>query len=218
MKKVILSAAAIVAFAFSAQAQETETPAFGFAKGNIIVEGNLSWNSSKEEDATQEVKDNNFNFNPKAGYFITDKFAVGVELGIGSDKTETSPVGAPTVEEKTNNFNAGVFARYYFLDLGQRFKTYAEAGVGFGSGKNEIDGVEQYKVSGVNAGIDLGINYFVTKSFAINFGLTDLIAYTSAKRELPNGGGETKTNTFEGNINVFNNFFSTAQFGLTYKF
>ncbi|MCR5863169.1 outer membrane beta-barrel protein [Flavobacterium sp. J372] len=218
MKKIILSAAAIVAIAFSAKAQETETPAFGFSAGNIIVEGNLSWNSTKEEEPGVETKENFFSFNPKAGYFITDKFAVGVELGIGSNKEEVTPDGAPTSEEKTNFFGAGVFGRYYFLELGQRFKTYAEVGVGFGGGKTEVDGTEISKNNGVNAGLDLGINYFITPSFAINFGLADVISYNSFTLEDPATGDETKTNTFEGNINVFNNFFSTATFGLTYKF
>ena len=218
MKKVILSAAALFAFALSVQAQEAETPAFGFAEGNIIIEGNLSFGSTKDEDVAGETKESNFNFNPKAGYFLTNKFAVGVELGIGSTKEEESPVGAPTDEFKTNTFSAGVFGRYYFLDLGQRFKTYAELGVGFGSSKNEFNGTETSKVNGVNAGFDLGINYFVTQSFAINFGLANVLSYTSATAEDPATSEETKTNTFEGNLNVFNNFFSTAQFGLTYKF
>ncbi|MGV3460566.1 MAG: outer membrane beta-barrel protein [Flavobacterium sp.] len=218
MKKVILSAAAIVAIAFSAKAQEAETPAFGFSAGNIIVEGNLSWNSTKEEEPGVETKESDFTFNPKAGYFVTDKFAVGIELGVGSSKTEVSPEGAPTAETKSNFFGAGVFGRYYFLDLGQRFKTYAEVGVGFGGGKTELDGTEVTKNSGVNAGFDLGINYFITPSFAINFGLSDVLSYNSFTVEDSPTGEETKTNTFEGNLNVFNNFFDTATFGLTYKF
>lgn len=218
MKKVILSAAALFAFAFAnAQETTTETPAFGFSAGNIIIEGNLQFSASKDEDATGEVKEGTFNFNPKAGYFLTDKFAVGVELGIGSNKTETTPVGGPTVEEKSNNFNAGVFGRYYFLDLGQRFKTYAEVGLGFGSEKFETDGTETSKDNYFGAGLDLGINYFVTKSFAINFGLANVLSFNSTKTEFP-GGGEVKGNDIEGNFNVFNNFFDTATFGLTYKF
>jgi outer membrane protein len=218
MKKIILSAAAVVAIAFSAKAQETETPAFGFSAGNIIVEGNLSWNSTKEEEPGVETKENFFSFNPKAGYFITDKFAVGIELSVASNKEEVNPDGAPTEETKANFFGAGVFGRYYFLELGQRFKTYAEVGVGFGGGKTEVDGTEIAKNSGVNAGLDLGINYFVTPSIAINFGLANVLSYNSFTIEDTPTGEETKTNTFEGNINVFNNFFDTAQFGLTYKF
>ena len=52
---------------------------------------------------------------------------------------------------------------------------------------------------------------------AINFGLADVLSFQSGKSEFP-GGGETKTTELNGNFNVFNNFFSAAQFGLTYKF
>ena len=53
MKKLLLSALAVCAFTFS-NAQETESTetSFGFAKGDIIVEGNVGFgsNSEKEED------------------------------------------------------------------------------------------------------------------------------------------------------------------------
>lgn len=202
MKKVLLSAVALVAFTF-ANAQE-ESKGFGFAKGNVIVEGNLMFNSTNDKNT--EEKTNEFEFNPKVGYFLTDKFAIGVELGIGSNKEET----AGTETDKGSNFNAGVFGRYYFLDLGQRFKTYAEAGLGLTSGKQ---GLADAKYSGFGAGAGLGINYFVSESFAINFGLTDILSYNSTKWD-----GAENVSEFNANVNVFNNFFTTAQFGLTYKF
>lgn len=202
MKKVLLSAVALVAFTF-ANAQE-ESKGFGFSKGNVIVEGNLMLNSTNDKNT--EVKTNNFEFNPKVGYFLSDKFAVGVELGIGSFKEKT--VGTET--DKNSNFDAGVFGRYYFLDLGQRFKTYAEAGLGMTSGK---EGLAAVKYSGFNAGASLGINYFVSESFAINFGLTDILSYNSTKKD-----GAKNVSEFNANVNVFDNFFTTAKFGLTYKF
>ena len=224
MKKIILSVAAVFAFGFAnAQEEVKEAKGFGFAKGNIIVEGNLGFNSGKETLSAagtdfEENKTSGFSFNPKAGYFVSDKLAVGVELGIGSGKEETTDLIANTTdEEKTNSFGAGVFARYYFLDLGQRFKTYTEAGLGFGSTKNEMNGTETSKVTNFGLGIDLGINYFVTENFAINFGLADVLAFNSSKTEVP-GGGESKGSEISGNFNVFNNFFNTAQFGLTWKF
>ncbi|TWI09278.1 outer membrane protein, partial [Flavobacterium cauense R2A-7] len=115
------------------------------------------------------------------------------------------------------SFGAGVFARYYFLDLGQRFKTYAEAGLGFGSQKWETNGTETRKDSNFGLGIDLGMNYFVTEKMAINFGLANVLGFNSGKSEFP-GGGETKSSSVNGNFNVFNNFFDTPTFGLTYKF
>ena len=203
MKKVLLTAVAVLSLTF-VNAQEEEKAGFGFSKGNVIVEGNLGFGSTNDKNT--EVKTSNFEFNPKVGYFVSDKFAIGVELGVGSNKEET----AGTETNKNSNFNAGVFGRYYFLDLGQRFKTYAEAGLGMTSGKFSL---ADTKYSGFGAGAGLGINYFVSESFAINFGLTDILSYSTAKVD----GGEN-VSEFNGNVNVFDNFFSTAQFGLTFKF
>ncbi len=205
MKKIILSVAAVFAFGFAnAQEEVKEAKGFGFSKGNIMVEGNIGFNSTNDKNT--ETKTNSFEFNPKAGYFLTDKIAVGISLGIGSDKEEV----AGTETDKNSNFNAGVFGRYYFLDLGQRFKTYTEVGVDFMNGKA---GLADAKYSGVEAGAGLGINYFVSESFAINFGLTDVLSYSTKKWD-----GAKAVSEFNGNVNVFNNFFTEAKFGLTYKF
>lgn len=195
---------AVLAFGF-ANAQDSAS--YGFSKGNILLEGNLEFSSTNNKNT--EVKTNSLDFNPKVGYFVTDKFAVGVELEIGSGKTET----AGTETSKSSNFNAGVFGRYYFLELGQRFKTYAEAGIGFGSEKNKAGLAPEVKATGVSAGAGLGINYFVSDSFAINFGLTNILAFSSAKVE-----DAKAVTSFTGKFNIFNNFFDTPTFGLTYKF
>ncbi|MEC4005557.1 outer membrane beta-barrel protein [Flavobacterium sp. SUN052] len=204
MKNVILTVAAIFAFGFANAQEKKESKEFGFSEGNVLVEGNLGFNSTNDKNTKE--KTNSFEFNPKVGYFLSDKFAVGVQLGFGSDKAETN--GADT--DKNSNLNVGVFGRYYFLDLGQRFKTYAELGVNSNSGKT---GLAEAKYTGLGVNAGLGINYFVSKSFAINFGLTDVLSYASNKYK----GGET-VSAFTGNVNVFNNFFDTAKFGLTYKF
>lgn len=204
MKKVLLSAVAILGFTFANAQEEEAATGFGFAQGDIIVEGNLGFSSTNDKNT--ETKTNDFRFNPKVGYFLNDKFAVGVELGVGSDKTEV----AGTETDKNSNFDAGVFGRYYFLELGKRFKTYAEAGVAIESGKA---GLADAKYSGFGFGAGLGMNYFVSDSFAINFGLTDILSYSSKKWD-----GAENVSEFDANVNVFNNFFTTAQFGLTYKF
>lgn len=199
MKKLIFAAIAVLAFGF-ANAQDSGS--FGFSKGNVLLEGNLGLSSTNNKNT--EVKTNSFEFNPKVGYFLTDKFALGLDLGIGSNKEKAVGVDAA----KSSNFNVGIFGRYYFLDLGQRFKTYTEAGIGLNSGK-----VDESKYSGVGFGAGLGINYFVSNSFAINFGLTDILTYNSNKYK-----GAKAVSEFDVNLNVFNNFFNTAKFGLTYKF
>lgn len=204
MKKIVLTLAALASFTF-ASAQEGETSTFGFGEGNILLEGNLGFNSTNDKNT--EEKTSHFEINPKVGYFISDDFAIGVELAYSSDKEED-----PAGEVTANTFGAGAFGRYYFLDLGERFKTYGELGAGFVSTKQEMGGMEA-KANGFGVGLGLGMNYFVTESFAINFALSDVLSYTSAKAD----EGEAVTE-FNGNINVFNNFFTTAQFGLTFKF
>lgn len=203
MKKIILAVAAVCTFGF-ANAQDANS--FGFTKGDVLVEGNFTFRSTNNKNT--EVKENQSQFNPKVGYFLTDKFALGVELGVGSSNAQTRGIST----SESSNFSAGVFGRYYFLDLGQRFKTYAEAGVGFGNTRTGI-GAAEVESSGVGFGAGLGINYFISKSFAINFGLTDILSFNSSKVE----NGEP-VSSFNANANIFNNFFTTAQFGLTYKF
>src|SRR5690554_452060 len=204
MKKLILSAMAVFALSF-AHAQEEEST-FGFGEGNIFVEGNIGFGSTNDKNT--ETKTSNFNFAPKAGYFISDDLAVGLDLGFGSNKTEVA--GTETVKTSTVGF--GAFARYYFLELGERFKTYGEFGIGYATTNDKI---AEAKVNALGAGATLGINYFVTENFAINFALADILTYTSAKGDWD---GAKAVNEFGFGVGQFNNFFATAQFGLTYKF
>ena len=75
MKKLLFAAAAVFAFA-TANAQE-EGSTFGFSQGNILLEGNLGFSSSNDKNT--ETKTNSFEFNPKAGYFLNDKFAAIID-------------------------------------------------------------------------------------------------------------------------------------------
>lgn len=204
MKKLILSAMAVFALSF-AHAQEEEST-FGFGEGDIFVEGNIGFGSTNDKNT--ETKTSNFNFAPKAGYFISDDLAVGLDLGFASNKTEV----AGTETEKISAVGIGAFARYYFLDLGERFKTYGEFGVGYATANDKIADV---KVNILGVGATLGINYFVTENLAINFALADILSYTSAKADVD---GAEAVNEFGFGFGEFNNFFATAQFGLTYKF
>lgn len=212
MKKILLSLA-VLATGAAAQAQEGT---FGFNQGDILLEGSIQSSSVKDEVTVNNIeassKETTTLFNPKAGYFINDKFVLGVELGVGATKL-TEQLGNVQTVEKGNAFYAGVFGRYYFLDLGQRFKTYTEVGLGMENSKYTDDLGVVTKYSGFNAGLGLGVNYFVTPKIAINFGLSDVLSFSSSKDKQTDG----TTNEFNANINVFNNFFSTATFGLTFK-
>lgn len=207
MKKLLLTLTAVAGLTMASQAQE-----FGFGKGNFIVEGNL--NGSSVNDKNTEIKTTKFNFNPKAGYFVTDKIAVGVNLGFGSINTDNKKTDSETAGK---SFGAGVFGRYYFLELGSRFKTYTELNADYTTSRGEATFANTTTKGprtngfGVNAGI--GANYFLTEKIAINFAFANVIGYNTSKTK-----GAESINEFGFNVNEFENFFNTATFGLTFKF
>ena len=218
MKKILLSLA-VLATGAAAQAQEQT---FGFNQGDILLEGSLRANS--EDDKTEMIKTSTFNFTPKAGYFVTDKFAVGLGLNIGSGKVENyTDINEDRRIEQGSTIGFEVFGRYYIADM-KRFQPYAELGIGHNMSKfetTEYDASEgrtitiedpKFNEFGVNA--TLGFNYFVTPKIAINFALSNLIGFNSGKSDAPNSKATTD---FHANINNFNNFFDTATFGLTFK-
>lgn len=202
MKKLMFIAAFAVIGLSNVNAQNDIT-VYGFEEGDVLLEGSL--NLRNTNDKNTDTKTNSFTITPKVGYFINDDLALGLSVGYGSDKKE---IINTTVSDESS-IGAGVFARYYFWELGQRLKTYSELNVGFGSSKDKISDV---KASGVNAGINLGLNYFVTENIAISFGLSDILAYNSSKVK-----GAKAESEVVANINVFDNIFTTAQFGLTFK-
>ncbi|UUV20790.1 porin family protein [Paenimyroides aestuarii] len=218
MKKILLSVA-VLATSVAAQAQERT---FGFNQGDVLLEGSLQANS--EDNKLETVKTSEFNFTPKAGYFINDNFAVGLGLNFGSAKIENySDVVADRNTQKANNVGFEVFGRYYFMDL-NRFQPYGEVGIGYNSLGGEISRYDEATSTTITRDLDktnrfgvnatLGINYFVTPKIAVNFALSNVIGFNSSKMDTPNAKATTD---FYANINNFNNFFDTATFGLTFK-
>lgn len=204
MKKIILTVAAVFALSFANAQDKKESKGFGFSEGDIFVEGSLTMNSTNDKNT--DVKTSSTDFAPKAGYLVTDKFAVGVSLGIESGKTTS---GSTT--SKTSGFHVGAFGRYYFLEVGERFKTYTEFGFAIGSDKSAAS----VKTNTFDLGAGLGMNYFVTPKVAISFGLGNVINYGTSKTDQSGDKGENSMNV---NVNVFNNFFNTPTFGALYKF
>ena len=203
MNKLLLSALAVCAFSFS-NAQETEVQEFGFSQGDIFVEGTMQFDSTNDKNT--ETKTNAFTFTPKAGYFINDKFAAGLNLAIGSTKIEMPGVA----DDKSSNFGIRGFGRYYFLDLGKRFKTYTEFGVAYNN--TELPTVD-VNTFGFDAG--LGINYFIKKNIAITYGFSNILSYASTKAD---ESGAKAVSSFGFGLNNNSNFFGQSQVGLMFIF
>lgn len=210
MKKFVLSVIAVAGIAFASQAQS-----FGFEKGSLILEGYVGASSSDNKNT--ETRQTSFTLGPSLGYFVTDKFAVGIKPGFHQSKS-TNYSGTNDTFTKSNTYGAAIYGRYYFLELGNRFKTYTELDLGYATSGNETgNGTTTVKSDrtntiGVNAG--LGANFFITKRIAIGYQFTDLINYSSTK---VNNSSAKPVSSFDLNLNSFDNFFSTGQFSLTFK-
>lgn len=164
----------------------------------MFLEGSIKISTGGDKDY--------YGFSPKFGYLLNDKIAVGGKLNYSNEKTEATNV-------KKDVFGVGAFARYYFLELDKkRFKAFAEAGLGFGSNKTKTP-LDSDTSNSVTADITVGLNYFVTKNVAVTFTLANVLAYNSVAPE--NG---SSSNTFNLNINLFENIFDQPQFGLLYRF
>lgn len=209
MKTKITIFLALFTFYFAnAQQQEAEAEmksakGVSFQRGSMFIEGGVSFSTNDDNDA--------YSINPKFGYFLSDKLAVGGDLDFGGTKEKST-------DAKTDFFGIGVFARYYFFEGdSKRFKAYADAGLGYSHSREQgnVVGGGSYDdtTNGIKANITVGLNYFFTQHFAATFVLADILTYNNAKPE--NG---PSSDSFELNINLFNNIFAQPKFGLLYKF
>ncbi|EEI92061.1 hypothetical protein HMPREF0765_2214 [Sphingobacterium spiritivorum ATCC 33300] len=213
LKKILLLVAVIVGITFTATAQE-----FSFKKNDIIIEGGLIYSVKDNKDNV--AKDYFVSFIPVIGYFVSDKIVVGLSGGITNSKL-TLTVGPENdlkeLVSSNKQFIFSTFGRYYFLELGSRFKTYAGLNLNYFNAKPKsiIDNnvVNIPKIEGYGASASLGMNYFLTKRFAVNFNLGEIVGFRSVK-----SGEESATlyQELSSNINVFGNFFEQSTF--PYKF
>ncbi|WP_159802264.1 outer membrane beta-barrel protein [Flavobacterium sp. MK4S-17] len=202
MKKILLSAVALMAFGF-ANAQE-ETTGKGFSQGDVFISGSLNFTSEK----TGDFKTNGIIVSPRAAYFVDNNIAVGLSLGFASSKGDVTEEG-DTFEVKTTAFEIGAFGRYYFTPAND-FSLFGQLNVAYATAKTEVDVVDtEVKVNGINIGVAPGISYFVSDHFALEatFGI---LGYTTVK---PDFDGADSTDTFQIGLDL-----SDINFGVVYKF
>lgn len=201
MKKVLLSAIAVMAFGF-ANAQEDSTT--GFAKGDLFMSGSFGYSSTK----TGDVKSNQFSIAPKAGYFVTNNIAVGGQLGYLSG-TDTNIDGLGNeVDTDSSIFTVGAFGRYYFTPA-RNFSFFGHLGFDYATLKSETEGVEgENKADGFQIALAPGISYFVSDHIALEatFGT---LGYSTYEQD----GAEDSTDSFELSADLTN-----ITFGILYKF
>ena len=140
MKKVLIALCA-VALGTTAMAQ-TDQGGWMFGAGS-----NLGFTSTKE-DNDQEDAVSNFDLDVRAGYFVIDNLAIGLDLGFSS-----TSVG----DQSSSGFEAGPYVRY-FLPM----KIFAEVGYQFGSQKTTVDlgpPIGEVDVEYGTGALNIGVGY-----------------------------------------------------------
>lgn len=168
-------------------------------KGNWLFEGNLgniSFNDGHSKNTSgsfkSESNSNNFYIDlyPRGGYFLTDNFVLGSEIGLGfSSGTSESrnTIGVKTSESKTSSsyLTFGPFVRYYFPSNKQTLRFYGQAGAGINTNlSNKSEGKSFNGTTGVltneyfynypkkyatfSASGLIGMHYFLSNTVALN--------------------------------------------------
>lgn len=213
MKKIILSAVALMAFSLS-NAQE-DASGTGFSQGDVFLSGSAGFSSTKTGDAESSV----FNIIPRAGYFVSSNIAVGLQAGYSKDATTSiGPVTGQLLDTDITTVEIGAFGRYYFTPAGN-FSLFADLSASYGTVTREQDGATgpgpgdivtvEDKFNGFFAGFAPGVNYFISDHFALEatFGV---LSYSTIK---PDADGADSTDNFDIGLNL-----SDVNLGLIYKF
>jgi outer membrane protein len=157
MKKILLTVFALTMF----------NVAFAqFNKGRMIVGGAVGFQTTTEKQTgtTPTAKENTFSLSPNFGYFVANKFAVGLNLNL-SNTTEKYSGGSYDYKIITRSFIASPFVRYYFGP-----GIFVQGQYGIGSAKSGYDdpsssNTTKYAVSQWSLGI--GYAYFLNDHVAI---------------------------------------------------
>jgi outer membrane protein W len=200
MKKVLLTAVAVFSLTFVNAQEEKETTGVGFSKGDVFVSGAFSLTSTNNKNT--DVKTSGFEIEPKVGYFVSDKIAVGAKLGYASDKSKNAT--ADLSDDST--MSVGLFGRYYTTPASQ-FSLFGQLGFDYISVKDNMSG--GMTVNGWGVAFAPGVNYFVSDNWAIEATIGNL-GYGSAKADVT---GAKEVSAFDLSLDL-----RAISFGVNYKF
>ncbi len=140
MKKIIVAVSALV-LGTTAMAQ-TDQGGWMFGAGS-----NLSFSSGKA-DSDQEDSESSLILDARAGYFVIDNLAVGLDLGYSSEGADA----------KLSTMGVGPYARYFLMEN----KLFGELGYKFGSVSYDGEKVGTTGALGIGAGYAAWLNDNIT--------------------------------------------------------
>jgi len=185
MKKTLIILIVLIA-ALSSQAQTT--------KGSMFAGGDFRYyHSTSKNNNLQAERYNQFEVRPHFGYFITDRFALGVSAEYTILKANYDTV---TSEYLTTikRYGPGIFARYYGSIAGN-FGYIVQGDVGYQYHEYGYSYEPFDKENTISIGIKPGLYYFITPKFCLETTLGS-ISYVMGDRKNPVLGYESNSNTF----------------------
>jgi outer membrane protein len=163
----------ILLFAFAV----TTTLTYGqTSAGNMMVGGGISFSSSSREGGSANDA-SSFTFSPDFGYFISDNFAIGASVSLGSSRQ-----GTGVAKTTSNSFGIGPFARYYLFTSNEQFGFFGQARLDFQTGRTDPAFGEISKRQEISFALQPGAAYFLNDHWAIEL----YIAGFSLSSEDPN--------------------------------
>lgn len=158
-----------------------------FSKGNKTIEGTFNYNKNSSGTSGE--------LSPSMGYFVTDRFALGVTAQISSNKS-----------------GGGIYGRCLLINKNKTvIYSQLTAQSMIESSEDSLGETVSTRMNNVNLG--LGLNYFFTKKLALTTSISNLASYTM----YPVHGTVTQPVIAIG-FNGITNPFTSPSFGILYKF
>jgi hypothetical protein len=103
-------------------------------KGNWIAGGTASFYSTKNQYSSSVANQTSdvvrLGISPSVGYFLADKFVLGLRPSYTKTKAQVTTTSGLTTNE--NRLDVGPFARYYFLESEKQFNVLADVSYQYG--------------------------------------------------------------------------------------
>lgn len=162
MKKLFYSIIALSLFiSISSYAQ--------VAKGKFILGGLINPNFTKNNYGGMDDNTWRINTQVRAGYFLTERFNLGIDLDNGFVKYKRD-----NGSSKSISLMAGPFMRYYFVN--KKLGLFGEAGTGLGIGstKYNYNGTfdDKWTRNAAYVKFGPGLNYFLKENIALEVLMT----------------------------------------------
>ena len=192
--------------------------------GNYLQNKNDYWSSDNTSKSTYIITQ--FGSSLKVGYFLTNRFALGIDGGINSYKTkQINTTGGNPYKNSTINYRPGIFMRYNQPILNDKFGIFLTFTTNYELEKgwknnfsmdmngNVVETITHSKGTGYSTALSPGLYYFLNNRLSMEMVLGNF-SYYDIKTTSPEDPLTIKRNKeFSSNFSI-----SNIYLGVTFYF